>query len=65
MKTCKKMGIKTVAVYSTADAHSKHVKLADEAVCIVRPSTFFLLLTHPSLLFQTFDVCRVLGSSCF
>lgn len=35
MKTCKKMGIKTVAIYSTADTYSKHVRMADEAVCIV------------------------------
>lgn len=34
IRTCKEMGIKTVAVYSTADADSLHVKFADEAVCI-------------------------------
>lgn len=34
IRTCKEMGIKTVAVYSTADANSLHVKFADEAVCI-------------------------------
>ena len=34
MKTAKKMGIKTVAVYSTADRNALHVKFADEAVCI-------------------------------
>lgn len=34
MKTAKKMGIKTVAVYSTADRNALHVKYADEAVCI-------------------------------
>ncbi len=34
MKTARKMGIKTIAVYSTADRHAPHVKLADEAVCI-------------------------------
>lgn len=34
MKTAKKMGIKTVAVYSTADRLAPHVKMADEAVCI-------------------------------
>jgi acetyl-CoA carboxylase, biotin carboxylase subunit len=37
IRTCKEMGIKTVAVYSTADAHSLHVKFADEAVCIGPP----------------------------
>lgn len=34
MRTAKKMGIKTVAVYSTADRNALHVKFADEAVCI-------------------------------
>lgn len=34
MKTAQKMGIKTVAVFSTADRNSPHVKFADEAVCI-------------------------------
>ncbi|WP_281227580.1 acetyl-CoA carboxylase biotin carboxylase subunit [Flavobacterium aquiphilum] len=34
IRTCREMGIKTVAVYSTADAESLHVKFADEAVCI-------------------------------
>ena len=34
IRTCKEMGIKTVAVYSTADKDSLHVQIADEAVCI-------------------------------
>ena len=34
MKTAQKMGIKTVAIYSTADRNAPHVKFADEAVCI-------------------------------
>ena len=34
IRTCREMGIKTVAVYSTADKESLHVKFADEAVCI-------------------------------
>ncbi|ACD95314.1 acetyl-CoA carboxylase biotin carboxylase subunit [Trichlorobacter lovleyi] len=34
IRACKELGIKTVAVYSTADADSLHVKLADESVCI-------------------------------
>ncbi|XP_077866713.1 propionyl-CoA carboxylase alpha chain, mitochondrial-like [Saccoglossus kowalevskii] len=39
MKTCKVMGIKTVAVHSEADAQSLHVKLADEAVCVGPPAS--------------------------
>ena len=37
IRTCKEMGIKTVAVYSEADANSMHVQMADEAVCIGPP----------------------------
>jgi len=39
IRTCKEMGIKTVAVYSTADAESLHVRFADEAVCIGPPQS--------------------------
>ena len=37
MKTAQKMGIKTVAVFSTADRNAPHVKFADEAICIGEP----------------------------
>ena len=37
IRACKELGIKTVAVYSTADKDSLHVKLADESVCIGPP----------------------------
>ena len=37
IKSARKMGIKTVAVYSEADKDAKHVELADEAVCIGPP----------------------------
>ncbi len=39
MKTAQKMGIKTVAVYSTADRNAPHVKFAEEAICIGEPAS--------------------------
>ena len=39
IRTCKEMGIKTVAVYSTADKDSLHIRFADEAVCIGPPES--------------------------
>lgn len=50
IRTCKEMGIKTVAVYSTADRDSLHVKFADEAVCIGPPSSSLSYLNIPSLI---------------
>ena len=48
IRTCREMGIKTVAVYSTADKDSLHVKFADEAVCIGGPKgqESYLNITH-------------------
>ena len=34
IRACREMGIKTVAVYSTADREALHTQLADEAICI-------------------------------
>ena len=39
IRTCREMGIPTVAIYSTADKDSLHVKYADEAICIGPPSS--------------------------
>lgn len=50
MKTCKKMGIKTVAVYSEADAHSKFVQLADEAVLVGPPRSALSYLNMENIL---------------
>jgi len=50
IRSCKEMGIKTVAVYSTADADSLHVKFADEAVCIGPPPSKDSYLKIPSIL---------------
>mgnify|MGYP001794938095 FL=1 len=50
IRTCKEMGIKTVAVYSTADRSSLHVRFADEAVCIGPPSGKDSYLKMPNLI---------------
>lgn len=50
IRTCKEMGIKTVAVYSTADADSLHVRFADEAVCIGPPRSVDSYLNMPSII---------------
>ncbi|MGC6533257.1 MAG: acetyl-CoA carboxylase biotin carboxylase subunit [Flavobacteriales bacterium] len=50
IRTCKEMGIKTVAVYSTADADSLHVRFADEAVCIGPPSSTDSYLRIPNII---------------
>jgi len=50
IRTCKEMGIKTVAVYSTADADSLHVRFADEAVCIGPPASNLSYLKIPNII---------------
>jgi len=50
IRTCREMGIKTVAVYSTADKESLHVRFADEAVCIGPPSSRDSYLNIPTLI---------------
>ena len=50
IRTCREMGIKTVAVYSTADRDSLHVKFADEAVCIGKPPSSDSYLNIPHLM---------------
>lgn len=50
IRTCKEMNIKTVAVYSTADKDSLHVKFADEAVCIGKPSSADSYLNIPHIM---------------
>ncbi|MFA6232603.1 MAG: acetyl-CoA carboxylase biotin carboxylase subunit [Bacteroidota bacterium] len=50
IRTCRVMGIKTVAVYSTADEHSLHVRFADEAVCIGPPPGRESYLNIPRIL---------------
>jgi len=50
MRCCRDMGIGTVAVYSTADRELKHVRLADEAVCIGPPASTDSYLNIPALI---------------
>jgi acetyl-CoA carboxylase, biotin carboxylase subunit len=50
MRTCKEMGIKTVAVYSLADRDLKHVRLADESVCIGPNASAQSYLNIPSII---------------
>jgi acetyl-CoA carboxylase, biotin carboxylase subunit len=50
IRTCKEMGIHTVAVYSTADKDSLHVRFADEAVCIGPPDSAESYLNIPKMM---------------
>lgn len=50
IRTCREMGIKTVAVYSTADSESLHVRFADEAICIGPPPSAKSYLDIPSIM---------------
>src|ERR1700742_432120 len=58
LRACKELGIATVAVHSTADSDSMHVKLADEAVCIGPPTARDSYLTVPQLL----AACEITGA---
>ncbi|MEY2949148.1 MAG: acetyl-CoA carboxylase biotin carboxylase subunit [Saprospiraceae bacterium] len=50
IRTCREMGIKTVAVYSTADRDNLHVRFADEAVCIGPPASSESYLNIPKIM---------------
>jgi acetyl-CoA carboxylase biotin carboxylase subunit len=50
IRACKEMGIKTVAVHSTADANSLHVRFADQSVCIGPPKSADSYLNVPSII---------------
>ena len=58
LRAAKELGIATVAVYSTADAHAMHVKLADESVCIGPPPARDSYLNIPALL----AACEITGA---
>lgn len=50
LRACRELGIKTVAVHSTADANQKHVLLADESVCIGPPQSIDSYLNMPAII---------------
>jgi acetyl-CoA carboxylase, biotin carboxylase subunit len=50
LRACREMGIQTVAVHSTADRDLKHVRLADESVCIGPPSSMESYLNIPAII---------------
>lgn len=50
IRTCKEMGIKTVAIYSTADKDSLHVRFADEAVCVGPAASALSYLNVPNIM---------------
>lgn len=50
IRTARKMGIKTVAVFSEADSKSVHVRMADEAVCVGPPPSSQSYLAIPSII---------------
>jgi acetyl-CoA carboxylase biotin carboxylase subunit len=49
-RACRELGIKTVAVHSTADAEAKYVRLADESVCIGPPASSESYLNIPAII---------------
>ncbi len=58
LRACKELGIKTVAVHSTADADAMHVRFADESVCIGPPAAKDSYLNIPAIL----AACEITGA---
>lgn len=50
LRACRELGVKTVAVYSSADRDLKHVRLADEAICIGPPASVDSYLNIPAII---------------
>jgi acetyl-CoA carboxylase biotin carboxylase subunit len=57
-RACKEMGIATVAIHSTADADSMHVRLADESVCVGPPPASQSYLNIPAII----SACEITGA---
>jgi acetyl-CoA carboxylase biotin carboxylase subunit len=58
IRACREMGIKSVAVHSTADADAMHVRMADESVCIGPPSSAQSYLSIPAII----SACEITGA---
>jgi len=50
IRTCREMGLRTVAIYSTMDKDAMHVRMADQAVCVGPPPSAESYLNVPSIL---------------
>ena len=58
VRACRELGIKSVAVHSTADADAMHVRMADEAICIGPPSSAASYLNFPAII----SACEITGA---
>jgi acetyl-CoA carboxylase biotin carboxylase subunit len=58
VRACREMGVKSVAVHSTADSDAMHVRMADEAICIGPPSSAQSYLSFPAIL----SACEITGA---
>ena len=58
IRACREMGIKCVAVHSTADVDAMHVRMADESVCIGPPSSTHSYLSIPAII----SACEITGA---
>ncbi len=58
IRACREMGIKSVAVHSTADADAMHVRMADESVCIGPPAAQLSYLSFPAII----SACEITGA---
>ena len=58
VRACHEMGIKSVAVHSTADSDAMHVRMADEAICIGPPSATDSYLSVPAII----SACEITGA---
>ena len=58
VRACREMGVKSVAVHSTADSDAMHVRMADEAICIGPPSSAQSYLSFPAII----SACEITGA---